>query len=193
MVQMTASIVAARLSSRSKVSVVTGRLGAMSESISNEPAGTTAYDDPDAPWNQSFDDGSITNWNDGVISEFRANNGRVGGAYAGGSLILLTTTGARSRRPHVVPLGPLYRDDTMYVSSFIEDRYPAWYFNVKANPGVTVELGNDTFRGTARPLEGDEYAEFADWVMEHNPLLADFQSKVSLPMPLVVISLDRSR
>lgn len=165
----------------------------MSEPISTEPkpAEVTEYDDPDAPWNQAFDKGSITDWNDGVIQEFRANDGKVGGAYAGGSLILLTTTGARSGRPHTVPLGPLYRDDTMYVSSFIEDRYPAWYFNVKANPAVTVELGSDTFQGTARALEGDEYAEFAGWVMEHNPLLADYQAKVPLPMPLVVLTLDR--
>jgi hypothetical protein len=56
---------------------------------------------------------------------------------------------------------------------------------------VTVELGSDTFQGTARALEGDDYTEFAGWVMEHNPLLADYQSKVPLPMPLVVISLDR--
>jgi deazaflavin-dependent oxidoreductase (nitroreductase family) len=165
----------------------------MNEAISTEPkpAEITEYEDPDAPWNQAYDDGSITNWNDGVITEFRANQGRVGGAYAGGSLILLSTTGARSGRSHVVPLGPLYRDDIMYVSSFIEDRYPAWYFNVKANPGVSVELGTDTFHGTARALEGDEYAEFAGWVLEHNPLLADFQSKVSLAIPLVVITLDR--
>lgn len=45
-----------------------------------------------------------------MINEFRENSGRVGGASAGGDLILLTTTGAKSGKQHTTPLGPLYRD-----------------------------------------------------------------------------------
>ncbi|MEV0360593.1 nitroreductase/quinone reductase family protein [Nocardia sp. NPDC050697] len=151
----------------------------------------TDYNDPSAPWNQAWDqEGSIAGWNGDVITEFRANSGRVGGAYAGGDLILLTTTGARSGKQHTTPLGPLYRGDTLYVSSFVEDRYPAWWHNIKANPQVTVELGDRTHRATGRVLQGAEYAEFAAWVLAENPLLADFQSKAGRPIPLVVLSLD---
>ncbi|MGK8525001.1 nitroreductase/quinone reductase family protein [Nocardia asteroides] len=152
---------------------------------------TTAYDDPNAPWNQAWDqqDG-IANWNDDVIREFRENSGKVGGAYAGGDLILLTTTGAKSGRRHTIPLSPLYRDDTMFVSSFIEDKYPAWWYNIKANPQVTIELRDKTYQATGKVLEGAEYDEFAAWVLGNNPLLADFQAKVDRPMPLVVLTLD---
>jgi deazaflavin-dependent oxidoreductase (nitroreductase family) len=89
----------------------------------------------------------------------------------------------------MVPLGLLRRGETLYVSSFIEDRYPAWYHNVKADSAVTVELGPTTYPGTARALEGAEYDEFAAWVMANNPLLADYQAKVSRPLPLVVLEL----
>lgn len=165
----------------------------MSETESNagqpEQAGITDYDDPDAPWNQSWDqDGDITNWNDDVIREFRENSGKVGGAYAGGELILLTSTGARSGKQHTTPLAPLYRDGTMYVSSFIEDKYPAWWYNVKANPQVTIEFGDTTRQATGTVLEGADYDEFATWVLANNPLLADFQSKVDRPVPLVVLT-----
>ncbi|UGT60736.1 nitroreductase/quinone reductase family protein [Nocardia asteroides] len=156
-----------------------------------DPADITDYDDPNAPWNQAWDqEGGITGWNDDVITEFRENSGRVGGAYAGGDLILLTTTGARSGKPHTTPLGPLYRGDTLYVSSFIEDKYPAWWHNIRANSQVTVEHRDQTHRATGRVLEGAEYDEFASWVLANNPLLADFQSKVSRPIPLVVLTLD---
>ncbi|WP_327109820.1 nitroreductase family deazaflavin-dependent oxidoreductase [Nocardia sp. NBC_01730] len=149
----------------------------------------TSYDDPDAPWNQEYSDAEIAHWNDGVIQEFRDNGGKVGGAYEGGELLLLTTTGAKSGKQHVVPLGLLRRGESLYVSSFIEDKYPAWYFNVKADSRVTVELGSTTYRATARALEGAEYDEYAGWVTANNQLLAEYQAKVTRPLPLVVIEL----
>ncbi|MBF6329130.1 nitroreductase/quinone reductase family protein [Nocardia transvalensis] len=149
----------------------------------------TSYDDPDAPWNQQFSEAEMANWNGGVVAEFRANGGKVGGAYEGGTLLLLTTTGAKSGKPRTVPLGALYRGDTLYVSSFIEDRYPAWWYNIKANPDITVELGDKTYRGRGRVLEGAEYREFAEWIKVNNPLLADFQSRITMPIPLVVLEL----
>ncbi|BCK58965.1 nitroreductase/quinone reductase family protein [Nocardia wallacei] len=149
----------------------------------------TSYDDPDAPWNQLHTDADIANWNAPVIDEFRANDGKVGGAYEGATLLLLTTTGAKSGKPHTVPLGVMYRGDTMYVSSFVEDRYPAWWHNIKAEPRVTIELGGKTYSGRGRVLEGPAYDEFAAWVLAENPLLADFQSKTDRPMPLVVLEL----
>lgn len=58
------------------------------------------------PWERDdWTTEKIKNWNARVIAEFRANGGKVGGAYEGGDLILLTTTGARSGKDHMVPLG----------------------------------------------------------------------------------------
>ncbi|RDI42366.1 nitroreductase/quinone reductase family protein [Nocardia mexicana] len=149
----------------------------------------TSYDDPNAPWNQLHTDEDVANWNGPVIEEFRANAGKVGGAYEGSTMLLLTTIGAKSGKQHVVPLGALYRDETLWISSFIEDRYPAWWYNAKANPEVVIELGGATYRGRARVLEGDAYDEFAEWALANNPLLADFQSKTARPMPFVTLEL----
>ncbi|KZM74428.1 nitroreductase/quinone reductase family protein [Nocardia terpenica] len=157
----------------------------------SDQANFTDYTDPDAPWNQAWDQqGGIANWNDDVIREFRENAGTVGGAYAGGELILLTTLGAKSGKPHTTPLGALYRDDTLYVSSFLEDRYPAWWHNITANPQVTIELRDKTYQGTGKVLHAGDYDEFAAWVLANNSLLADFQSRVDRPIPLVVLTLD---
>ncbi|WP_280182311.1 nitroreductase/quinone reductase family protein [Nocardia cyriacigeorgica] len=162
----------------------------MTESGSSaDSSKTTSYDDPDAPWNKEYSPEEIATWNDDIIREFRANNGTVGGDYAGSTLLILTTTGAKSGRRHTVVLGALYRGDTLYVSSFMEDRYPAWYHNIRANPEVTVELGPTTYRATAEALTGARYEEFAAWALRENPLLADYQSKVPKPLPLVVLTL----
>ena len=132
-----------------------------------------SYDDADAPWNQEAGQGP-SNWNDDVIAEFRANAGQVAGHYTGYPLILLTTTGARSGALRVVPLAPNYRGDTLYLSSFREDRDPDWFHNIRTNPTVTVEIGT-------------EYDEFAEWVRRNNQLLAEFQATIDRPVPLVTI------
>ncbi|WP_330228861.1 nitroreductase family deazaflavin-dependent oxidoreductase [Nocardia sp. NBC_00508] len=160
------------------------------ESTASE-SNPTSYDDPDAPWNQEYSDAEIAHWNNGVIQEFRDNSGKVGGAYEGGELLLLTTTGAKSGKPHVVPLGLLRRGEILYVSSFIEGKYPAWYYNVKADSRVTIELGSTTYHASARALEGAEYDEFVGWVVANNPLLAEYQAKVTRSLPLVVLELGK--
>ena len=57
---------------------------------------------------------SPADFNAQIIEEFRANEGRVGGMFAGGSLLLLHHTGAKSGKARVNPLGYL-RDDGRYV------------------------------------------------------------------------------
>ena len=59
---------------------------------------------------------SINDFNQTVIEEFRANNGVVGGGFAGAPVVLLHTTGAKSGSARVNPLVALPRDDgTLYV------------------------------------------------------------------------------
>lgn len=151
-----------------------------------------SYDDADAPWNQEAGQGP-SNWNDDVVAEFRANAGQVGGDYTGYPLILLTTIGAHSGEPRVVPLAPNYRGDTLYLSSFREDRDPDWFHNIRTNPAVTVEIGNETRQGTATTLAGAEYDEFADWVRRNNQLLTEFQATIDRPVPLVTIRFAQPR
>ena len=44
------------------------------------------------------------NFNQAIIEEFRANAGKVGGYFAGASMLLLHTVGAKSGQPRVSPL-----------------------------------------------------------------------------------------
>ena len=141
-----------------------------------------------APWDRAdWTPQGIKDWNAGVIAEFRANGGRVGGAYAGGDLLLLTTTGARTGRRHTVPLGYLADGDRLFLSSFIEAAYPAWYHNLRADPAVTVERGGETFAATASVPSGEERERLWAWVTERWPLLAEHQAKAPRPLPLVVL------
>src|SRR5215212_2500278 len=55
------------------------------------------------------------NFNQKIIEEFRANGGKVGGPFEGGTMLLLTTTGAKSGQPRTSPLAYLPDGDNMII------------------------------------------------------------------------------
>src|SRR2546422_11595710 len=99
-------------------------------------------------------------FNQKLIAEFRANRGQLSGQMAGRTLLLLTTTGAKSRKERTAVLG-FGKDGNRYVviaSGNGAPSHPAWYLNLQARPIATVEVGPDKFKArarTARPEERD--------------------------------------
>jgi len=126
-----------------------------------------------------------------VIDEFRANRGRVGGWFEGSRLLLLTTTGARSGRPHTVPLGylPDGGERVLVIASAAgSPRHPAWYHNLLAHPVVTVEDGVFTYEATATVLTGaDRDGAFAR-AAEADPGWADYQRRTDRVLPVVALT-----
>src|SRR5208282_6527510 len=107
---------------------------------------------------------TIKAFNKTVTDEFRANDGKVGGQFAGADLLLLTTTGAKSGQRRVSPLAYFRIDGKLIIiGSFAGAPVnPAWVHNLRANPQAHVEVGLesgiDAFDVTARELPSDERA-----------------------------------
>jgi deazaflavin-dependent oxidoreductase (nitroreductase family) len=78
----------------------------------------------------------------------------VGGPFAGGPILLLHTTGAKSGAERVNPVVPLLEGDELYVfaSKAGAPTDPDWYRNLVAHPSVSVEIGTETFSATAEVL-----------------------------------------
>jgi len=51
------------------------------------------------------------NWNQQIIEEFRANDGKVGGQFAGANLLILRTIGAKSGEVRESPVAYFPEDD----------------------------------------------------------------------------------
>ncbi|GGU40901.1 nitroreductase/quinone reductase family protein [Streptomyces lavendofoliae] len=129
-------------------------------------------------------------FNQPVIEEFRANHGRVGGWFEGARLVLLTTTGARSGRPHTTPVG-YYPDGDgrilIIASAAGAPKHPAWYHNLLAHPRVTVESGVFTYEADATVLEGEERDRAFARAVEADSGWADYQAKTSRVIPVVAL------
>ena len=95
-------------------------------------------------------------FNQRTIAEFRAGHGRVGGNFAGAPVLLLHTVGARSGQPRVNPVMYLADGDRylVFASKGGSDRNPDWYWNLLANPDVTIEVDNETIAVHATDLTG---------------------------------------
>jgi deazaflavin-dependent oxidoreductase (nitroreductase family) len=128
-------------------------------------------------------------WNDQVIDEFRANEGRVGGPFEGAPLLLLHHIGAKSGTERVTPM--MYQavgDDLAVFASYAgEDVHPAWYHNLLANPDVTAEVGTDTVALHARDLPADERAPIWEKQKADYPGFAGYEQKTSRTIPVVLL------
>jgi deazaflavin-dependent oxidoreductase (nitroreductase family) len=84
-------------------------------------------------------------FNTQVIEEFRANGGKAGGIFEGMALLLLHNVGAKSGERYVTPL--VYMPDgerwVIFASKGGAPKNPGWYWNLKAGPDVSIEVGTE--------------------------------------------------
>jgi len=132
----------------------------------------------------------MANWNAPVIDEFRANQGEVGGHWEGKKLLLLTTIGAKSGMErtnplHYLPDGERY---VVFASKAGAHSHPDWYYNIKANPEVSIEVGSDVIRVQARVLESTERDElYAKQAARHSNF-AEYEKGTSRVIPVVALT-----
>jgi deazaflavin-dependent oxidoreductase (nitroreductase family) len=127
--------------------------------------------------------------NQRIITEFRANQGKVGGQFAGAPLLLLTTTGAKSGRAITKPL--VYTNDgnrIVLIASFAgAPKNPAWFVNLVANPVATVELGSERFQAKATVTSGEERQRLYKNQAAQMEIFDDYQKKTTRQIPVVVL------
>lgn len=130
-----------------------------------------------------------TSFNESVIEEFRANEGKVGGPFEGGDLLLLTTTGAKSGTERTTPLGYVRHGELLLLvgSNLGAPNHPAWYHNLLAHPVVRVEIGTRTFQALAVPAEGDRRDELFAHAVRSALGYGDYQDRTTRLLPVVVL------
>ena len=131
----------------------------------------------------------MNDWNTNMINEFRAKGG-VGIANFGDRLLLLTTTGAKSGRPHTTPLA-YTRDGDRYVviaSKGGAPTHPAWYHNLVAHGEADVEVGTQAFHVRATPVpSGPERDRLFNAQAAIMPGFAEYERKTTRIIPVVVL------
>jgi deazaflavin-dependent oxidoreductase (nitroreductase family) len=125
-----------------------------------------------------------------IIQEFRANAGKVGGPFAGKTLLLLHTTGAKSGQPRINPVACLKDGDRLVIiaSKGGAPTNPDWYHNILSNPLVSVEIGTEQFQAQASIALEPERTRLYQRMVEMMPGFADYQLKTTRVIPVVILT-----
>jgi deazaflavin-dependent oxidoreductase (nitroreductase family) len=132
------------------------------------------------------DTDALRDFNGAIVEEFRANGGKVGGPFEGGTLLLLHTTGAKSGQPRLSPLAYHTVDGRMLiVGSYAgAPKDPAWVHNLRADPRARIEVGTASYDVDVRELPADERDAIYPKIIEKAPVFADYQAKTTRSIPL---------
>ena len=131
----------------------------------------------------------MNDFNQQIIDEFRANDGVVGGPFAGAPMILVNHRGAKSGTEYTTPL--VYtRDGDNYViiaSMGGAPQHPQWFHNLRANPDITIEVRSDSIPVHVRVAEGEERDRLFRAQADLMPNFDDYAKATTREIPVVVL------
>jgi deazaflavin-dependent oxidoreductase (nitroreductase family) len=128
--------------------------------------------------------------NKAIIDEFHANAGKVGGPFAGRTLLLLHTIGAKSGQSRVNPVAYVPDGDRLVIiaSKGGAPTNPDWYHNLVAEPLVSVEVGTEQFQVRATVAAEPERTRLYKQMVAMMPGFAEYQLKTTRVIPVIILT-----
>jgi len=124
-----------------------------------------------------------------IVWLYRRTGGRIGGTMQGLPVLLLTTTGRKTGRQRVTPLGYLEHDGAYVViaSNAGFDKHPAWYHNLKSHPQVALQIRDRQLTAIAEPADPSLRAQLWARLVELAPVYAAYEKRTTRVIPLVLL------
>jgi len=132
----------------------------------------------------------VSEWNQAVVEEFRANGGEVGGHFTGRNLLLLHTFGRKTGQERVNPVAYV-RDGDLYViiaSKGGADTHPDWYYNLISHPVVPIEVGKESFQVHAMETREPKRSRLYEKMIEMMPAFAEYRQKTRRVIPVFILT-----
>ena len=132
------------------------------------------------------DKAALDAFNNSIVEEFRSNAGKVSGQFEGVTLLLLTSTGAKSGEPRLNPLVYFAIGDRIVIvgAKAGSDTNPHWVHNLRANPRAHVEVGTEAYDVTARELPTEDRDAVFEKIVAAAPGFGEYQSQTNRVIPL---------
>ncbi len=132
----------------------------------------------------------MSDWNAGVIIEFRKNRGKVGGNLEGAPLLLINHTGARTGKLRTHPVMYLKDGDRylVFASKNGAPTNPDWYHNLKAHPDVKIEVGAETIDVRAVEITGAERDRIYKQQAARFPQFAEYEKNIKRKIPILALT-----
>jgi deazaflavin-dependent oxidoreductase (nitroreductase family) len=123
------------------------------------------------------------------VETYESSGGTQGTTLRGLPVVLLTTRGARSGKIRKIPVMRVEHDGRYAAVASLggAPKHPVWYYNLAANPTVTLQDGPARREMVAREVTGPEKDEWWARAVAAYPDYADYQAKTERVIPLFVL------
>jgi F420H(2)-dependent quinone reductase len=123
------------------------------------------------------------------VGMYRLSRGKLGGSMRGFKVLLLTTIGRKSGKTYITPLGCFDQEGgyVIVASNGGQPTHPAWYYNLKSSPQVTVQVLDAIIPATAEVLSGGARTQAWQKVVATAPGYADYEKKTTREIPLILL------
>jgi len=120
---------------------------------------------------------------------YRLTGGILGSQMGGQSMLLLSTTGRKSGKIHVIAIS-YFRDGNHYIlvaSNWGKSHHPAWYHNLISQPLAEIQVKARKIRVCARPAAIEEYERLWNYVNTKNPVYNRYQRNTYRKIPIMIL------
>lgn len=120
---------------------------------------------------------------------YRLSGGRIFSRSLGCPVILLTTTGCKSGQPRTAPIFGFPEGQSVVVapSNAGKTHYPAWYFNLRANPEAQVQMRGETRRVRAREATPEECERLWPILISRYGGYAVYRKRTDRYIPILIL------
>jgi deazaflavin-dependent oxidoreductase (nitroreductase family) len=122
---------------------------------------------------------------------YQRTNGKFGGKVQGLSVLLLTTTGRKTGKKRITPLGYFEYEGSYVISASYAglDVHPAWFHNLKSNPKVALKIRDKHLTAMAEPADPALRKQLWDKLVELAPNYGPYEKRTTREIPMVLLRL----
>jgi deazaflavin-dependent oxidoreductase (nitroreductase family) len=133
---------------------------------------------------------NLPDWIRDHMKLYLESGGEEGHHWRGVPTLLLETLGRKSGKKQVLPLiyGRDGDDFVIVASKGGAPEHPAWYLNLKDEPGVRLQVGTEVFDAEARTASEDEKARLWPEMVSIWPAYDDYRAATDRSIPVVILS-----
>lgn len=125
------------------------------------------------------------------VSLYRMSGGKFANRAAGMPILLLTSTGRKSGKPHTNPVIYLKEGEEYIVSASTGGMtwHPNWYFNLKSNPDAEILVADQTFKVKATITENEERTRLYEKFKAASENFVKYEKSANRLIPVIRLSL----
>lgn len=116
------------------------------------------------------------------------SKGKLGGKLGTQTILVIHYIGRKTGKEYQVPIAYFKTEGYYFViaSNWGKEKNTAWYYNLKHQPNVTIEVEGKTLSVKSREAEGEEYGSLWAIAVARHPDYLHYKEMTSRHIPIVV-------